>query len=222
MACNYQNKIVTDGLVLCLDAADKKSYPGSGTVYTDRSGNGNHGTLINGPTFSSTNGGSIVFDGPSDAILLPNISPTIGVSFNAWIYIDGNNSNYGAIFSNWSDSGSGKPYWIGTVSNQVSIIELYFNGSSYFRITPVPINIWTLLTITHTGSICKGYINSIEQLSFSSTLTTSTNNTSIGYDTTRSNFPFKGRIAQTLIYNKALTPQEITQNFNATRGRFAI
>jgi len=76
MACNYQGKIVTNGLVLCLDAADKKSYPGTGTVWTDRSENGNHGTLTNGPTFNGANGGSIVFDGPSDGVLLPNISPT--------------------------------------------------------------------------------------------------------------------------------------------------
>jgi hypothetical protein len=59
-------KIVTDGLVLCLDAANRKSYPGTGTAWNDLSGNGNNGTLVNGPTFSSANGGNLSFDGTND------------------------------------------------------------------------------------------------------------------------------------------------------------
>jgi len=69
----YNNgpKIVTSGLVLALDAGNTKSYPGSGTVWTDLSGNGNTGTLTNGPTFNSSNGGSIVFDGVDDFVNIP-------------------------------------------------------------------------------------------------------------------------------------------------------
>ena len=63
MSLSHSPKIVTNGLVLCLDAADKKSYPGTGTTWFDRSGRGNHGTLVNSPTFNSTNGGSIIFNG---------------------------------------------------------------------------------------------------------------------------------------------------------------
>ena len=66
MALSHSPKIVTDGLVLCLDAGDRKSYSGSGTTWTDRSGEGNNGTLVNGPTFDSGNGGSIYFDGGND------------------------------------------------------------------------------------------------------------------------------------------------------------
>lgn len=58
MAAHGGPNIVEDGLVLYLDAANKKSYPGSGTVWKDLSGNGNDGTLTNGPTFGSTNLGS--------------------------------------------------------------------------------------------------------------------------------------------------------------------
>jgi hypothetical protein len=57
MGLGHSPRIVTDGLVLCLDAANARSYPGTGTTWTDRSGNGNDGTLINGPTFSDENGG---------------------------------------------------------------------------------------------------------------------------------------------------------------------
>ena len=68
MAFSYSPKIVTDGLVFAVDAANKKSYPGSGTTWTDLAGS-NDGTLTNGPTFDSGNGGSIVFDGSDDYIL---------------------------------------------------------------------------------------------------------------------------------------------------------
>ena len=66
--------IVKDGLVLHLDAANYKSYPGSGTTWSDLSGNGNNGTLTNGPTFDSGNRGSIVFDGSNDFVYLSNPS----------------------------------------------------------------------------------------------------------------------------------------------------
>ena len=72
MGVGYNPRIVTDGLVLCLDAANKRSYPGSGTTWTDKVG-GNNGTLINGPTFSSDNGGVIVFDGSDDYVNFGNI-----------------------------------------------------------------------------------------------------------------------------------------------------
>ena len=74
MAFSYSPKIVTDGLVLYLDAANNRSYPGSGTTWTDLSRGGNNGTLTNGPTFNGANGGSIVFDGTNDFIDCGNAS----------------------------------------------------------------------------------------------------------------------------------------------------
>ena len=65
MATNGGPNIIEDGLVFAVDAANKKSYPGSGTTWADLAGS-NNGTLINGPTFDSGNGGSIVFDGTND------------------------------------------------------------------------------------------------------------------------------------------------------------
>ena len=68
MAFNRGPKIVTQGLVLALDAASNNSYPGSGTTWKDLSGNNNTGTLVNGPTFSSANGGTFILDGSNDYI----------------------------------------------------------------------------------------------------------------------------------------------------------
>jgi hypothetical protein len=72
MAFNYSPRIVTDGLVLYLDAANPRSYPGSGTTWSDLSRGGNNGVLTNGPTFNSANNGSIVFDGTNDFIQCSN------------------------------------------------------------------------------------------------------------------------------------------------------
>lgn len=94
----YRNgpKIITDGLVLCLDAAGTKSYPGNGTTWTDLSGNGNNGTLINGPTFSSDNGGSLVFDGSNEWVAcsasLSKLNITTQFTYEVTFYITSNNA----------------------------------------------------------------------------------------------------------------------------------
>ena len=221
MALSHSPRIVTDGLVLCLDSGNTKSYVGSGTTWRDLSGRGNTGTLTNGPTYSSANGGSIVFDGTNDGVSLPTITPTGGVTFSAFIYINGNNLNFGSVFANWDDTGS-KPYWIGTVNNNATSINVYFNGSLISAFTSLSYYTWIKMTVSHNGSVCNGYINGDLKFSSSSTLTTSSYVTSIGYDINRTNYPFKGNIAQAFIYNRALSAAEISQNFNALRGRFSI
>jgi hypothetical protein len=88
---HYSPKIVTDGLVLYLDAANTRSYPGTGTTWSDLSRGGNNGSLINGPTFNSANGGSIVFDGSNDYVDCGNIDDIKNasqVSISIWTYID--------------------------------------------------------------------------------------------------------------------------------------
>ena len=98
----YYGNIVTSGLVLNLDAAKRDSYPGSGTIWRDISGNGNNGTLTNGPTFNSDNYGSIAFDGVDDYVLLPNglLSGTGDFTVNQ--FIKPNGSVVGTTFGNFS------------------------------------------------------------------------------------------------------------------------
>ena len=115
MALNHGPKLVTDGLVLWMDAADRTSYPGSGTTWTDLTRNGYNGTLTNGPTFSSANGGAIVLDGTDDYVqnsfsLDPNLggftyeavltSATANTSYPGWrvpIGIGGGSNIYGIL-----------------------------------------------------------------------------------------------------------------------------
>jgi len=107
MAIHRGPKIITNGLILCLDAASTKSYPGSGTTWFDRSGNGNNGVLTNGPTFSSTNGGSIVFDGTNDYVQVAG-SVTISTgTFIAWVKRNGNQGPFDGILYSRSTNVTG-------------------------------------------------------------------------------------------------------------------
>ena len=110
MSLNHSPSIVTDGLVLCLDAANKRSYPGTGTVWTDRSLSVNDGTLTNGPTFDAGNGGGIVFDGTNDYVEIAN---STGSAFNLA------NISVGCWFKS-STSSSSTQYLVGKLGNLFS------------------------------------------------------------------------------------------------------
>ena len=249
MAVNYQNKIVTNGLVLCLDAADKKSYPGSGTVWADRSGRGNNGTLTNGPTFSSANGGSIVFDGTNDYINCGTTLGNFGTSnftinfffktstslfprtFISKSIGDSPTIDYGWLIDNGSNS-SNLGFAIATANGSWGI-----SGSYSTQTLGATINngIWQMATLVADRSQANVniYLNSTNQSlqsyaggsSFSTVGNVNNDKIlSIGSESDIAVSPFhiSSNISQVQIYNRALTPQEITQNFNATRGRFAI
>jgi len=212
----------TGGTVTSVGGYTVHTFTTSGTfapTWTDLSGNGNTGTLTNGPTYNSGNLGSLVFDGVDDAIVLPTITPTPTATFNAWIYMNGTHGKYGAIFSNWGSGGDA--YFIGTPPNATSI-DVYINGGLRYTISALSANTWNMLTISHTASTAVAYINGVQTNTASSTLTSATNVSSIGYDTSRNNYPFKGNIAQVSIYNRALSAAEVSQNFNALRSRFSI
>jgi hypothetical protein len=92
--------LITTGLMLYLDAGNALSYPGSGTTWTDLSGNGRDGTLTNGPTYSATNGGSIVFDGSNDYVQCLGSLTVTAATFVSWIRRNGNQGAYdGILFS---------------------------------------------------------------------------------------------------------------------------
>jgi len=221
MAVGYNPRIVTDGLVLALDAGNTKSYPGSGTTWTDLSGNGNNGTL-NGPTYSD---GSIVFDGINDYIsLVDNLGDPQQFSVSFWCYptelnVDAGN-NYRRIFLT-----------LGSTTNTTNVILIEQGGNISFRIPGGStdnfqasgfsgINQWGYVTCVYNQSHRQIYFNGV----FKSQLAEAGVTVDFGspqiVDT--SNQIFKGNIAIFKIYNRALTASEIQQNFNALRGRFGI
>jgi hypothetical protein len=225
MAFNYSPKIITDGLVLYLDAANTRSYPSSGTVWTDLSRGGNTGTLTNGPTFNSANGGSIVFDGGDDFIKPPNSTTLQLTNFtlSSWIKVNIINANQFIIDTSTEGSfGSGYSYRINSV-NKIRFWAYNANGlldSNSSIINGVWYNI--VSTYNNTSKLQTIYINGVLDNSntYSQTFVVSNvSNLQIGGSQVLGGY-LNGNIAQTSIYNRALSATEVLQNYNATKGRY--
>ena len=236
MSFHYSPKIVTDGLVLYLDAANTRSYPGVGTTWSDLSRSGNNGVLTNGPTFNSGNGGNIVFDGSNDYVETNN---TINISSNqsrtidVWVYL--NNSITRHVLCSWG--GFGQDILCNLEVNQVVGANTNypyfagFNNDAYIAQT-ISLNTWTNLTLTYdTGTIIssngiKMYINGLSKSVLfpngNRILNTTNSKIYIGYEGAGSRNPMNGRIANCKIYNRALSATEILQNYNATKTRFGL
>ena len=233
----YYGGIVTNGLILDLDAAKKDSYPTTGTVWYDISGNRNNGTLTNGPTFNSANGGSIVFDGVDDFVDITGSLSTFSFIQNtgiftvsAWIkltdlaggarYFIGNNRNSGTEKGfNIGYSGASGRLRYALTDGAVSILVV--NADNYFLDSS-----WIFFTLIGNGTNSILYKNGI-QFSVSSnfgTLSTgdSTRALAIGKANDISTLEWQGNIAQTSIYNRTLSAAEVQQNYTATKSRFGL
>jgi hypothetical protein len=236
------NKVVQSGLVLNLDAGASTSYPGSGTTWTDLSGSGNNGTLTNGPTYSSANGGSIVFDGTNDYISLPNAGIRNLLSTNCTIsVICSYSTKVGLVFPTLIGSLNFGGNWVGwrlvfsasnrtlDFTNASGVNGGNQSGIGFNYIFPDNINQFTHISCTWIASTGakSTYVNGVLTNSISSSTYGFGENTAEGVRIASlsngqgDNF-FSGRVANTLLYNRALTAAEISQNFNALRGRFGI
>ncbi len=128
MAFNYSPKPVIDSsLVLYLDAANPRSYVSGSSVWTDVSRGGNNGALTNGPTYSSANGGSILFDGTNDYVSIPDINVTNQISIEAWVYANSVGA-YNAIASQWRADTNSVSSW--TLETVASDIRLYITDGT--------------------------------------------------------------------------------------------
>lgn len=237
---NYGPKIITNGLVLCLDAADRKSYADSGNAWNDLSGNNLNGTLTNGPTFSATNGGTILFDGTNDYVNI-NANTTlktlqVPMTILCWAKPTTTKS-YMAIFSQYSDVVNNK--LIKLIRLDSNIFRCFSSKSDgtyqYFDMSINPtLNSWNFFSFIISGtissaSVIMGLNSTFENKgAFASALSSTPDTTVPVYIATIANNYvgmaeyFQGNIANVLIYNRALSTNEVLQNFNATRGRFGI
>jgi hypothetical protein len=215
---------VTSGLILNLDAGNITSYPGSGTTWYDLSGNNNNGTLTNGPTFSSVNGGVIVFDGTNDYVDVGNKTITLnsGFTVDTWIKLNSNNRQQGFFGINsypsyitdfYMDTDNKMRFEFG-ISGTVSNVYSYqaFNTISWYNVVG-----------TVTNSLISLYINGTfeNSASVSFTINQISGNISIG-SYNASTLCSSANISINKLYNRALTVTEIQQNFNATKTRFGV
>jgi hypothetical protein len=221
---NDTGKLNTDGLVLYLDAGNISSYSGSGTTWTDLSGNANNGTLTNGPTFSSANGGSIVFDGTNDYININNSNSLLSAAqgtVNIWFKYNSISVNGNSVISKHDSVQSNNGYNIYLYNNYISG-EIKVSGTAYGISFIVSSGVWYNFTITYSSNgFISGYLNGIKRGTYnlpSFTMTTQALRLATANDTYWGSF--NGNISNVQIYNKVLTDSDILKNYNTFRNRF--
>ena len=222
MGLGHNPSVVIDSSVrLYIDAANSRSYPGSGTTWFDILGS-NNGTLTNGPTFTSSNQGSIVFDGTDD-IVTTSLSATLSFTWSVWFKTNVLASGYRNIIS------------VPTASYMLMLLDISSNNMGFWSsdgmgggslgVTSLSTNTWYNAVLVREGDGIsngyKAYLNSEFKGSANTAIWSIANTISFGGRTDTSQY-FNGNIAQAMIYNTALNQAQINQNFNALRGRFGI
>ena len=219
----YYGNIVRDGLVLNLDAAKRDSYPGTGTVWRDIAGGVITGSLVNGPTFNTNNGGSITFDGVDDYVICTksNITGNTPWSISIWINVD--ISKNGAGRQGWmvwrGGQSTSQLIAIGVTSGYVEVAH-YANDTTFTN-SPISFGTFQNITVTFNGTTELIYMNG-----------TNTDNKSTSLSLTDGDWYFSSRVgasgflkcnmSQFIVYNRALSATEVLQNYNATKGRFGL
>ncbi len=216
--------IVTNGLVLYLDAANNKSYPGSGTSCKDLSGNGYTGTLNLGVSFSTDNRGEFVFDGTDDYISVPsmyNFATTNQLTVIVWAK---------STPATWNDYGflaSKRDQFVMHPTISFRDVCCYVNtttgGWQATCFTPSNIQVYNQYCMTYNAGTLITYLNGAyaSNAAVGATLTSDTGELNIGKDDGINRY-LNGRIALAQFYNRAISPAEILQNYNATKTRFGL
>jgi len=213
-------RIVTSGLTMLLDAGFTASYSRSGTTWYDLSYSGNNGTLTNGPVYSGTGGGTIVFDGVDDYINCGN-SASVQIyqgTISAWIKTSSPGSGYRGIITKQGNYG---------LFVRDGVLATYDWGNNQDITTGINItdNTWKNVSMTFTTNTGSPSNNAIIYLNGSAVLTTTikynVNNVDLqignGGDAVQY---ISGNIAMGSLYNRALSASEILQNYNAQLSRF--
>jgi hypothetical protein len=232
MAIVYNTSVVRTGLVLHLDAANPKSYPGTGNTWFDISGNGLNAVTVNNPTFSS---GSFTFNGTSQYAYIPyaaSLAPTSEITLSSWVTTDWQTTGNVRIVS--KTEGGGYQLSINDIAGQTGC-TIHVGGT--YRYSTVPrANIssgWHNMLATCDGRYVRLYFDSIliNTIDIGSTLslTYANNNNFViaaeagpGAVNSIASGYLAGSISSISVYNRALTAGEIQQNFEATRGRYGI
>lgn len=201
-----------------LDAGNTKSYPGTGTSWYDRSGNGKNGTLVNGAGYNSLNSGSIVFDGANDYVQLPTLDT---------------NSSFTIMFTANRKTGSGSTILSGIDATgylqikvqtySVQLLRSYIAAVGAAFITTYNLDqiITFTITLDKVNQTYTCYRNGVLVASQVVDATYITSSPVLGLNTSSSE-PLTGNIYNFMFYNKVLTPTEVLQNYNATKTRFGL
>lgn len=240
---SYANgpRIVTDGLVCCLDAANRKSYAGTGTTWYDLSGRNNDAVAINMPDYRTDYNGVLDFNGTNDGLRITSsdwAQSNTSLSVFAWIYKQGEaevNNQYSAIVNNSNDSTNtyGFSFFVRPALSYGSVLSGWTTainngaGSVFDTNYVIQNNTWYLVGMT----VASGSTSTIKYYSNGSLISShpvsgqrfnNVNKTSIGQYAERNQYEFNGYIPQVQIYNRVLSANEVQQNYNALKGRFGL
>jgi hypothetical protein len=224
--------IVTSGLTLNLDAGSVISYPTTGTTWYDITGNNYNVTLNNGPTFSNSGtSSSIVFDGTDDYGIIPYNSAwnyNNNITLEAWVMVTSNTNWYQGIFGPFSltPAYNGFNFSVNAGTNKFAFLVGGNGGAAYYvqQNTQYSLNTWYHLVGVINNGTSRLYVNGILQNdSTSMTVAPPVGPFMLGkfYDGIN-DFYFGGRIANGKFYNRVLSQSEITQNYNALKGRYGL
>lgn len=223
MGISYNTSIVRPGLVLHLDAANPKSYPGSGSTWFDLSGKNNHATIFNNPTFANR---IVSWDGTSQYAEITANQTSLDFSSEQTVFIWMRHTFTSGRRNPWDQAYGGYGTWTHEQGSNIN----YYYGSAGSNTTPytnhgsisTPRGVWNLMTITRNTSSVSWYMNGIMSNTVSNAFPsqpTTTNNIKIanGYSQ-----HWQGDMGQVIAYTRALTAKEVLQNFQALRGRYGI
>ena len=218
--------VVTEDVEVFLDAGDSSSYGGTGTTWSDLSGNNNDGTLTNmdAANYSSSDGGYFTFDGSNEYVDVSGSTTVSAATFLAWVRLDdlSQTSYTGIVFSRSTNGTSGMNFY----STTENVGYHWNNASNAFGWNSgltLPSQEWCMIAVTVTSSVATGYL-------FRSSGTTSATNSvthgsatldavKVGADVSTNRY-LDGRISVAMVYSRALSSAELTQNFNAFKGRY--
>jgi len=215
--------IVTSGLVMHLDAGNAASYPGSGTAWTDLSGNGNNGTLVGGPTYSATNGGQIVFDGVNDRlddITLPN--PNAELTFEIAMNYTSQASYHNIMDRSGNAGGTLYPQlWVrpSSLSNRLEVnagnlvADTDYSGTSIIAALGIRSGATPGIEL---------YINGVLHKTTTAAQPSWPNPVAMAFFNRVGGQTFLGSAAILRWYNRALSASEVLQNFNVNKARFGL
>jgi hypothetical protein len=233
---NNKSRLVTAKLICHLDASFPGSYSGSGTAWYDRTNNAYHGTLVNGPSYNSSNGGYIQCDGSNDAIMLYSSGQySFGSgNFGVGIWIN-TSATSGNIFQTYNCCGS-----YGAGVNSAGKFSFGFrddscnNNPSALTSSAYNNSTWYYAFFQRNGSTAEIYINgsSVASNTVNGTGAVSISNGSFQICNASSNAcpvinlnnegPLAAKIGAVHIYNRSLSLIEIIQNFDVTKSRFGL
>jgi len=224
MSLSHSPSLITSGLILCLDAANLRSYPGSGTTWSDLSGNGLNATISNSPTYTTSNGGILTYSGSVAGATATGTSSLFNVgtgdfTVECWMKTDGS-GGYAPVFSLDDNlNGNGILFYVSSSPNN---FRTWIGSTANNSTIQVANNAWHHLVAVRSAGTVSKYVDGVLDATHVASGSCATNQTvkiawryGVGYT-------FAGSMGMVTFYNTALSASQVLQNFNALRGRFGL